>query len=125
MSILSNTVRSQTLQTGLEQLVAAELLYQRGRPPRAKYIFKHALIQDVAYQSLLRRTRQKIHEHVAQLLEASFPDIVEMQPELVAHQSLYGGGLCRPGSGLLAKSGAASQRAFGKSGGYQSSLQGA
>ena len=47
-----------TLQEGLAQLVAAELLYQRGRPPRARYIFKHALIQDAAYASLLKSTQQ-------------------------------------------------------------------
>jgi predicted ATPase/class 3 adenylate cyclase len=73
------------LQAGLEQLVDAELLYQRGRPPRAKYIFKHALIQDAAYESLLRRNRQQHHLQVAQLLESSFPDVVESHPELVAH----------------------------------------
>jgi predicted ATPase len=74
-----------TLLDGLAQLVEAELLYQRGRPPRAKYIFKHALVQDAAYQSLLRRTRQQYHHQVAQLLEAKFPDTVETHPELIAH----------------------------------------
>jgi class 3 adenylate cyclase/predicted ATPase len=73
-----------TLQTGLAQLVGAELLYQRGRPPRARYIFKHALIQDAAYASLLKRTRQQVHHQVAQVLEAQFPGLVETQPELVA-----------------------------------------
>src|SRR5262245_54963612 len=48
-----------TLQAGLGQLVAAELLYQRGRPPRARYMFKHALIQDAVYASLLKSTRQR------------------------------------------------------------------
>jgi len=74
-----------TLQNGLDRLVAAELLYQRGRPPRAKYVFKHALVQDAAYQSLLKRTRQQYHKQVAELLEARFPEIVQTQPELVAH----------------------------------------
>src|SRR5437867_5944247 len=73
-----------TLQEGLAQLVAAELLYQRGRPPRAKYIFKHALIQDAAYASLLKNTRQQVHQQIAQCLEARFPGLVETQPELVA-----------------------------------------
>jgi class 3 adenylate cyclase/predicted ATPase len=72
------------LQEGLTQLVAAELLYQRGRPPRAGYIFKHALIQDAAYASLLKSTRQQVHQQVAQVLEARFPALVETQPELVA-----------------------------------------
>jgi predicted ATPase len=74
-----------TLQAGRTQLVEAELLYQRGRPPRARYIFKHALIRDAAYASLLRSTRQQVHAQVAQLLEAGFPEVIETQPELVAH----------------------------------------
>jgi predicted ATPase/class 3 adenylate cyclase len=74
-----------TLQHGLTQLVDAELLYQRGRPPRARYIFKHALIQDAAYASLLKSTRQQYHQQVAQLLEARFPEIVAAEPELLAH----------------------------------------
>ena len=73
-----------TLQAGLAQLVAAELLYQRGRPPRARYLFKHALIQDAAYASLLKSTRQQVHQQIAQVLEARFPALVETQPELVA-----------------------------------------
>ena len=73
-----------TLQAGLAQLVGAELLYQRGRPPRARYIFKHALIQDAAYASLLKSTRQQVHQQIAQVLEARFPALVETQPELVA-----------------------------------------
>ena len=73
-----------TLQARLEQLVAAELLYQRGRLPRATYLFKHALIQDAAYASLLKSTRQQMHQQVAQVLEAQFPETVATQPELVA-----------------------------------------
>jgi class 3 adenylate cyclase/predicted ATPase len=74
-----------TLQTALAQLVQAELLYQRGRPPHARYLFKHALIQDAAYASLLRRMRQQYHQQMAQLLEARFPQVMETQPEMVAH----------------------------------------
>jgi class 3 adenylate cyclase/predicted ATPase len=73
-----------TLQRGLHQLVEAEFLYQRGLPPQATYVFKHALIQEAAYQSLLRSTRQQYHQRIAQALEAQFPEIVETQPELVA-----------------------------------------
>jgi predicted ATPase len=73
-----------TLQAGLAQLVTAELLYQRGRPPRARYLFKHALIQDVAYASLLKSSRQQVHQQVAQVLETQFPGLIETQPELVA-----------------------------------------
>lgn len=73
------------LRDGLSQLVSAELLYQRGRPPRARYIFKHALIQEAAYQSLLKRSRQRFHHLAAELLEARFPELVSAQPELLAH----------------------------------------
>jgi len=73
-----------TLQQGMAQLVDAELVYQRGLPPRSWYIFKHALIQDTAYQSLLKSTRQQYHQRIAQVLAAHFPDIVETQPELLA-----------------------------------------
>ena len=73
-----------TLRRGLQQLVAAEFLYQQGLPPQATYRFKHALIQDAAYQSLLRSTRQLYHQRIAQVLEGHFPETVETQPELVA-----------------------------------------
>ena len=79
------TVDEPTLLEGLAQLVATELLYQRGRPPRATYTFKHALVQDAAYQSLLKRTRQQYHQQVAALLEARFPETVATAPEVVAH----------------------------------------
>jgi class 3 adenylate cyclase/predicted ATPase len=74
----------ETLQQGLRQLVEAEFLYQRGVPPQATYVFKHALIQDAAYQSLLRSTRQQYHQRIAQVLETQFPESVAAQPELVA-----------------------------------------
>ena len=74
-----------TLQQGLRQLVEAELLYQRGIPPQATYLFKHALIRDAAYESLLRSTRQQYHQRIAQVLEARFPETTEAQPELLAH----------------------------------------
>ena len=73
-----------TVRRGLQQLVEAEFLYQQGLPPQATYRFKHALIQDAAYQSLLRSTRQHYHQRIAQVLEAQFPETVETQPELVA-----------------------------------------
>jgi class 3 adenylate cyclase/predicted ATPase len=74
-----------TLQQALARLVEAELLYQRGMPPQATYVFKHALIQEAAYQSLLRSTRQQYHQRIAQVLEVQFPDTAETQPELLAH----------------------------------------
>jgi class 3 adenylate cyclase/predicted ATPase len=75
----------ETLRRGLHQLVEAEFLYQQGLPPQATYRFKHALIQDAAYQSLLRSTRQQYHQHIAEVLEAQFPETAEIQPELLAH----------------------------------------
>jgi len=92
----------ETLQRGLHQLVEAEFLYQRGLPPQATYLFKHALIQDAAYQSLLKSTRQQYHQRIAQVLEEYFPDTVETQPELLAHHYTQAGlteQRCATGSG--------------------------
>jgi len=75
----------ETLQQGLRQLVEAELIYQRGLPPQAIYLFKHALIQDTAYQSLLKSRRQQLHQQIAHVLAERFPETKETQPELVAH----------------------------------------
>jgi len=74
-----------TLQHGLKQLVEAELVYQRGLLPQAHYLFKHALIQDTAYQALLKSTRQQYHRQIAQVLAERFPETIETQPELLAH----------------------------------------
>ena len=71
-----------SLQCALERLVEAELLYQRGVLPQATYTFKHALIQEAAYQSLLKSKRQHYHQQIAQVLLERFP---ETQPELLAH----------------------------------------
>jgi predicted ATPase len=73
------------LQQELGKLVEAELIYQRGLPPQSTYRFKHALIQDTAYESLLRRTRRRHHQHIAHVLAERFPEVAEMQPELLAH----------------------------------------
>jgi class 3 adenylate cyclase len=73
-----------TLQRALAQLVKAGLLLQRGLPPQVTYIFKHALIQQTAYQALLHSTRRQHHQRIAQVLAAQFPEIVEMHPELLA-----------------------------------------
>ena len=74
-----------TLHRGVQQLVEAEFVYQQGLPPQATYLFKHALIQDTAYQSLLRSTRQQYHQRIAQALEAQCPETAETQPELLAY----------------------------------------
>jgi TOMM system kinase/cyclase fusion protein len=73
------------LQHELGRLVEAEIVYQRGVPPQATYTFKHALIQDAAYASLLKSTRQHYHQRIAQVFEAQFPETTEGQPELLAH----------------------------------------
>jgi class 3 adenylate cyclase/predicted ATPase len=72
------------LRQGLARLVDAEILFARGEPPAASYTFKHALIQETAYQSLLKRTRQQLHARVAEVLEERFPERVASEPEVVA-----------------------------------------
>src|SRR5262249_20099710 len=78
------------LQRDLATLVAAELLYQRGQPPRAVYTFKHALVQEAAYESVLQRVRRQTHQRIVQVLEVQFPETVATQPELLAHHALRG-----------------------------------
>jgi class 3 adenylate cyclase/predicted negative regulator of RcsB-dependent stress response len=73
------------LQSGLDRLVEAGLLFCRGLAPQSSYLFKHALVQDAAYSTLLRTRRQEMHARVAALLEQDFADLVERQPELLAH----------------------------------------
>jgi predicted ATPase/class 3 adenylate cyclase len=73
------------LHTALAKLVEAEILYRRGVGEQARYSFKHALIQDTAYQSLLKSTRQQYHHQLAHVLEKRFPQTKETQPELLAH----------------------------------------
>jgi class 3 adenylate cyclase/predicted ATPase len=73
------------LQSALDQLVDVELLYRRRQPSHELYVFKHALIQETAYQSLLKSTRQQSHKKIAQILQERFPELVEVQPELLAH----------------------------------------
>ncbi len=74
-----------SLQRALGRLVDAELLYPRGVPPHATYLFKHALVQEAAYQSLLRSKRQLYHRQIAQVLTERLPELADTQPELIAH----------------------------------------
>jgi tetratricopeptide (TPR) repeat protein len=74
-----------TLQLELSRLVEVELLYQRGMPPQATYLFKHALIRDAAYESLLKRTRQQYHQEIAGALEKGVSETTAAQPELLAY----------------------------------------
>ncbi len=73
------------LRKELTALVESELLFQQGFFPRSRFTFKHALVQDVAYDSLLRKTRQEWHAKIAGVLESKFPQILEAEPELLAH----------------------------------------
>ena len=69
---------------GLDRLAEAGLLFRRGVAPESSYLFKHALVQDAAYGTLLRATRQELHARVAAVLEQHFADLVGRQPELLA-----------------------------------------
>jgi class 3 adenylate cyclase/predicted ATPase len=72
------------LQASLARLVASELMFQSGAPPDAVYTFKHALVQDAAYGSLLRSARQELHRRIAEALETLSPERIDSQPELFA-----------------------------------------
>jgi predicted ATPase len=79
------------LESALEQLMRAELVFRRGTPPDATYTFKHALVQDAAYSTLLRARRQQLHGRIAGTLERQFPDIAAAQPELMAQHCASAG----------------------------------
>ena len=74
-----------TLQDALKGLCASELVFCRGTPPNASYRFKHALVHEVAYRSLLRSRRQQLHARIAAVLEERFPQTAETNPELIGH----------------------------------------
>jgi class 3 adenylate cyclase/tetratricopeptide (TPR) repeat protein len=80
-----SSVDAATLDDALRQLLEAGLVYEQGTRPNLSYLFKHALIQEAAYQSLLRSVRQRHHQRAAETLTTKFPEIAEAQPELVAH----------------------------------------
>jgi predicted ATPase len=81
----------QKLEEALEQLVAAELIFRRGTSPNAEYTFKHALVQDAAYSTMLRSRRQQLHGLISGKLEALFPEIVKKQPEVLARHCAEAG----------------------------------
>ena len=93
-------INGPTLQDALRQLIAAELIYGRGAPPEATYVFKHALVQDTAYASLLRSRRQRIHADIARALVERFADQVEVSASRHC-ASLHRGRLVRPGDPIL------------------------
>jgi class 3 adenylate cyclase/DNA-binding response OmpR family regulator/predicted ATPase len=84
-------VSDPSLQNALAHLAACELIFARGEPPDSTYIFKHALVQDAAYASMVRSTRQQLHSRIADALKMGFPETIETQPELMAHH------LCQAG----------------------------
>lgn len=73
------------LQNELARLVTSELVFERGAPPESVYTFKHALVQDAAYSTLLRSDRQQLHARIAEVVERRFPERVAREPELLAH----------------------------------------
>jgi predicted ATPase len=75
----------QQLDDALAQLVNAELIFRRGTPPDAEYTFKHALVQDAAYSTLLRGRRHHLHAQIAKILEQQFPETTKAQPQMLAH----------------------------------------
>ena len=79
------------LQHELTKLVHAEILFPRGRTPHASYLFKHALIQEAAYQSLLKSRRQQFHRDIARVLEEQLPEKARREPELLAHHHTEAG----------------------------------
>ena len=79
------------LDDALAQLVCAELIFRRGTPPDAEYTFKHALVQDAAYGTLLRSRRQQLHARIAATLEDQFPEVVVTQPALLARHCAEAG----------------------------------
>jgi class 3 adenylate cyclase/tetratricopeptide (TPR) repeat protein len=92
------------LKHGLAQLEHAELVFRRGEPPDAVYSFKHVLVRDAAYESLLRSRRQQLHGQIARALEQGFADIVASQPEIVAHH-FTAAGLAEPAIDYWLKAG--------------------
>jgi class 3 adenylate cyclase len=81
----------QQLDDAMAQLLSAELIFRRGTPPDAEYTFKHALVQDTAYSTLLRSRRRQIHARIASTLEDHFPEIVQKRPEVSARHCAEAG----------------------------------
>jgi class 3 adenylate cyclase/tetratricopeptide (TPR) repeat protein len=92
------------LGAALDRLMAAGLLFRQGVPPHASYLFKHALVQDAAYGTLLREPRRALHARIAEALESQFTDIAESQPELLARHCTEAGRI-EKAAGLWGKAG--------------------
>jgi DNA-binding response OmpR family regulator/class 3 adenylate cyclase/predicted ATPase len=96
--------RGRWLKSALDHLIGSGLIFVRGEPPNSSYTFKHALIQDAAYATLLRSKRRALHESIAKVLENTFPEIIQTQPELVGHHFALAG-LNERGINYLRKAG--------------------
>jgi predicted ATPase/class 3 adenylate cyclase len=96
------------LRSALNRLVAAGLLFRQGLPPHATYLFKHALVQDAAYSTLLREPRRMLHGRIAETIESRFVEIAESRPELLAHHCTEAQ-LIETAAGWWAKAGLQSQ----------------
>ena len=94
----------QELALALDRLIAAGLLFQQGVPPNASYVFKHALVQDAAYGTLLREPRRALHAQIAEALEGKFEEVAESQPELLARHCTEAGQI-EKAAGLWGKAG--------------------
>ncbi len=92
------------LRSALDRLIAAGLLFRQGAPPYANYLFKHALVQDAAYGTLLREPKRALHARIAEILEKDFSDIAENQPEILARHCTEAG-LIEKAAGLWGKAG--------------------
>ena len=99
------------LSAALDRLIVAGLLFRQGVPPHATYLFKHALVQDAAYGTLLREPRRTLHARIAETLESQFAEIAENQPELLARHCTEAG-LIGKAAGLWGKAG---QRSLARS----------
>jgi tetratricopeptide (TPR) repeat protein len=99
------------LASALDRLAAAGLLFRQGAPPHASYLFKHALVQDAAYGTLLREPRRALHARIAEALESQFAELAESQPELLAHHCSEAGQI-EKAAGLWGKAG---QRSLARS----------
>jgi class 3 adenylate cyclase/predicted ATPase len=105
-ALLAAVVRKPEAELGsaIGDLIAAGLLFQQGVLPHATYLFKHALVQDAAYGTLLRQPRRALHARIGETLESQFPDIAERQPELLARHCTEAG-LIEKAAGLWGKAG--------------------
>jgi class 3 adenylate cyclase/tetratricopeptide (TPR) repeat protein len=112
-ALLKAVMRKRDVELGsaLDRLIAAGLLFRQGLPPYATYLFKHALVRDAAYSTLLREQRRALHARIAETLEVQFADIAESQPELLARHWTEAG-LIEKAASLWGKAG---QRSLARS----------